>query len=113
MLIHIVINGEKKKIHCGPDDMLMEVLRDAGYKSVKCGCDTTNCGLCTVWLDGKPVLILQRPRHAVQQPECDHPGGRSGGGRPHWLPSRRRRGGSVRFLQSGTDYEHYCNEAGA
>ena len=51
MLIHIVINGEKRKIHCGPDDMLMEVLRDAGYKSVKCGCDTTNCGLCTVWLD--------------------------------------------------------------
>lgn len=25
-------------------------------KSVKCGCETTNCGLCTVHLNGKPVL---------------------------------------------------------
>ena len=56
MLVHIFINGEKRKVHCQPDAMLLEVLRDAGYKSVKCGCDTTNCGLCTVWLDGKPVL---------------------------------------------------------
>ena len=61
MLIHININGEKRKIHCSPDDMLMQVLRDAGYKSVKCGCDTTNCGLCTVWLDGKPVLSCSVP----------------------------------------------------
>ena len=61
MLIHININGEKKKIHCAPDDMLLEVLREAGYKSVKCGCDTTNCGLCTVWLEGKPVLSCSVP----------------------------------------------------
>ena len=54
MLVHIFINGEKRKVHCQPDAMLLEVLRDAGCKSVKCGCDTTNCGLCTVWLDGKP-----------------------------------------------------------
>ena len=24
--------------------------------SVKCGCETSNCGLCTVFLDEKPVL---------------------------------------------------------
>ncbi len=61
MLIHIFINGEKRKIHCSPDDMLMDVLRDAGYKSVKCGCDTTSCGLCTVWLEGVPVLSCSVP----------------------------------------------------
>lgn len=61
MLIHIVINGERKKIHCQPDDMLLGVLREAGYKSVKCGCDTTNCGLCTVWLDEVPVLSCSVP----------------------------------------------------
>ena len=65
MLIHININGEKRKIHCSPDDMLMQVLRDAGYKSVKCGCDTTNCGLCTVWLEGKPVLSCAVPAARV------------------------------------------------
>lgn len=61
MLVHIFINGEKRKVHCQPDAMLLEVLRDAGCKSVKCGCDTTNCGLCTVWLDGKPVLSCSVP----------------------------------------------------
>lgn len=61
MLIHININGEKKKIHCQPDDMLFDALRGAGYKSVKCGCSTTNCGLCTVWLDGVPVLSCSVP----------------------------------------------------
>lgn len=61
MLIHILINGEKRKIHCSPDDMLLDVLRDAGYKSVKCGCDTTSCGLCTVWLEGVPVLSCSVP----------------------------------------------------
>ena len=29
MLVHIFINGEKRKVHCQPDAMLLEVLRDA------------------------------------------------------------------------------------
>ncbi len=54
-------------MHCQPDAMLLEVLRDAGCKSVKCGCDTTNCGLCTVWLDGKPVLSCSVPAARVNE----------------------------------------------
>ena len=27
-----------------------------GFYSVKRGCETSNCGLCTVYLDGKPIL---------------------------------------------------------
>jgi carbon-monoxide dehydrogenase small subunit len=38
------------------DEMLIDALRRYGYFSVKRGCDTTNCGLCTVWLEDKPVL---------------------------------------------------------
>ena len=67
MLVHIFINGEKRKVHCQPDAMLLEVLRDAGCKSVKCGCDTTYCGLCTVWLDGKPVLSCSVPAARVNE----------------------------------------------
>ena len=29
---------------------------DLGCTSEKCGCETTNCGLCTVWVDEKPRL---------------------------------------------------------
>ena len=31
-------------------------MRSLGCASVKCGCETSNCGLCTVFLDDVPVL---------------------------------------------------------
>ena len=34
----------------------MDLVRSLGGASVKRGCDTANCGLCTVFLDDKPVL---------------------------------------------------------
>ena len=39
-----------------PDLLLIDFIRSLGFKSVKRGCDTSNCGLCTVWVDEKPVL---------------------------------------------------------
>jgi carbon-monoxide dehydrogenase small subunit len=35
--------------------MLLNVLRNNGFTSVKKGCGTGNCGACTVLLDGEPV----------------------------------------------------------
>ena len=37
-------------------ETLADALRSHGYVSVKCGCRRGSCGMCTVWLDGKPVL---------------------------------------------------------
>ena len=36
--------------------VLIDLVRSLGCKSVKRGCETANCGLCTVFLDEKPVL---------------------------------------------------------
>ena len=50
------LNGKKVSTEIAADTVLLNLLRDLGCKSVKCGCETTNCGLCTVWIDGKSRL---------------------------------------------------------
>ncbi|AHM58234.1 xanthine dehydrogenase subunit E (plasmid) [Peptoclostridium acidaminophilum DSM 3953] len=56
MDINVKINGKNVAFQIDPDDYLSETLRKYGYMSIRKGCDTSSCGLCTVWLDGKPVL---------------------------------------------------------
>ncbi len=55
MKIKIVINNEFKEFNVPCDTKLIDLLRDAGYKSVKRGCSTGDCGACAVILDGKLV----------------------------------------------------------
>lgn len=50
------VNHQKVVREIKPDLLLIDLVRDLGFKSVKRGCDTSNCGLCTVWVDEKPVL---------------------------------------------------------
>lgn len=56
MLVTLSVNGTKLSVETMPDEQLLTFLRAQGLKSVKCGCETSSCGLCTVWLDGTPVL---------------------------------------------------------
>lgn len=56
MKIQLMLNGKKIEADIEPDMMLLDFVRSQGMKSVKRGCDTGNCGLCTVWLDERPVL---------------------------------------------------------
>ena len=56
MQINIILNGVKVSADVAPDTLLLDLVRSLGCKSVKRGCETANCGLCTVFLDDKPVL---------------------------------------------------------
>ncbi len=61
MDIKLWINGKLIKDSVEPDTPMLEYLRSKGCYSVKRGCETSNCGLCTVWLEGKPILSCTLP----------------------------------------------------
>lgn len=96
MEITLTLNGKKLTRMVEADTVLLDFLRKEGCYSVKRGCDTTNCGLCTVFMDDKPVLswccfgcACRRPQHR------DDGGNAAGGGGIRCLYCRPRRGSSA------------------
>jgi len=52
-----LVNGETREAAIAPHKTLLEVLReDLGLTGTKHGCELGECGMCTVLLDGEPVL---------------------------------------------------------
>ena len=66
MKLNVWLNGKKMQDEIEPGMMLLDYVRQKGCYSVKCGCETSNCGLCTVWLDEKPVLSCTVPAARVE-----------------------------------------------
>ena len=55
-LINLKINGESYQINVKPNILLLDLLRyDIGLTGTKRGCDTGECGACTVLLEGRPI----------------------------------------------------------
>jgi len=55
MKISILINGEKRSFEIEPGETLLTLLRREGYKGVKKGCETGDCGACAVLFDGRAI----------------------------------------------------------
>ena len=56
MKVQFRLNGKAVQKDIKGDMLLIDLLRELGCYSVKRGCETSNCGLCTVWMDKKPIL---------------------------------------------------------
>ena len=61
MQITTIVNKKTFVLDVASDEMLADALRRNGYLSIRKGCDTSCCGLCTVWVDEKPVLSCTMP----------------------------------------------------
>ncbi len=56
MQVIMTVNGDEVSRNVEPRLLLVHFLRDdLGLTGTHWGCDTSNCGVCAVWLDGEPV----------------------------------------------------------
>jgi putative selenate reductase molybdopterin-binding subunit len=53
--VELTINTNKQKYLVDPSIKLLDFLRGINLKSVKCGCQEGDCGMCTVLIDDIPV----------------------------------------------------------
>ena len=103
--ITLTINGTEKTLTVRRAATLLDALRDAGYTSVKYGCGTGDCGICTVLLDGEPIRscmlpAIQAAGHTVTTQE-----GLSAPGSGQLHPIQRA------FIESGGFQCGYCTPA--
>ena len=69
--VTMTVNGVSRTAQIEPRTLLVHLLREhLNLTGTHVGCDTSNCGACTVWLDGEAVksctvLAVQADGHDV------------------------------------------------
>jgi carbon-monoxide dehydrogenase small subunit len=64
--IALLVNESIFKVKINEEENLLTTLRGAGFFSVKFGCGTGDCGMCTVLIEGKPTLSCQTKTVAIE-----------------------------------------------
>ena len=55
MIVTLTVNDVPYEVNIAPDEYLVDTLRKLRFFSVRKGCDTTSCGVCTILVDGNPT----------------------------------------------------------
>ena len=99
MELKFTLNGRPVSALIQPDTLLLDLLRQLGCYSVKRGCETANCGLCTVLMDGRPVL------------SCSTLAARAGGHSVHTLEGLQEEAADFAafIADQGADQCGFCN----
>lgn len=101
MKLNTRINGKNFCLEINPNAMLVDVLRQAGFKSVKNGCSEGSCGACAVMIDGKPRNSCITLAGTVENSEILTVEGMGTPEKPHVLQQA--------FVDSGSTQCGFCN----
>ena len=82
--VTLSIDGREREIEAAPDMPLLYALRgDVGLKGPKFGCGLSQCGACTVILDGSAIRSCVMPISAVAGRSIRTLDGLASEGQPH------------------------------
>src|SRR2546426_12749266 len=85
-LIKFTLNGEQAEVAFAPHKTLLEVLReDLALTGTKHGCELGECGVCTVLVDGQPMLSCLFLVLDAEDREVTTVAGMAEAGQPHPL----------------------------
>jgi putative selenate reductase molybdopterin-binding subunit len=111
MEVNLNINNQKFEVITSPGETLLKLLRRLGYFGVKHGCESGDCGACTVLLDGKPVnscliLAAQAEGHEITTIESlgEHP-------EQGWRENQGLHPLQQAFIKNGAIQCGYCTPA--
>ncbi len=99
--IQFQVNGQQVEFSTAPNRTLLQLLReDLGLTGTKNGCETGECGACTVIINGEPVnscLVLAGQVNGMKVETIE---GLSRNGKPHPLQTA--------FVESGAVQCGFC-----